>query len=156
MASSARAKSPKTDQESAMPRISALFPVLVAATLVVPTLAEPAIAERVPLSQQTAISDGLIAAAIAYEIGERCANVSTRLVRGLSFLASLRSEARRLGYSAAEIDAYMRDRAEKTRLEAAAWERFAALGGNRADSATFCAVARSQMAAGTQIGQLLR
>lgn len=135
-----------------MPRFPSLIPAILAAA----TLAAPALADRVPLAQQSAISDGLIAAAIAYEIGEQCDSLEARTLRGLVFLGSLRQEAQRLGYSSREIEQYMRDRAEKARLEALAWERFAALGGQRGDPASFCAVGRAQIAGQTQIGQLLR
>ncbi|MBW7922774.1 MAG: DUF5333 domain-containing protein [Rubellimicrobium sp.] len=131
------------------------FPAFLAATLVA-ALAAPALADRVPLAQQTAITDGLIATAIAYEIGERCDTIDARTLRGLAFLGSLRQQAQRMGYSAREIEQFMNDRTEKTRLEALAWQRFAELGGHRDESASFCAVGRAQMAAGSQIGQLLR
>lgn len=158
----ARATVQSPDQETAMsnlrmshPRMSNLRSFLLAlgaATLA----AAPAAADRVPLAQQSVITEGLIATAIAYEIGERCDSIDARILRGLTFLGSLRSEARRMGYSNAEIESFMNDRSEKTRLEAAAWQRFAELGGRRDDSASFCAVGQAQMAAGSQIGRLLR
>lgn len=129
------------------------FPALAALLAI---LATPSLADRVPLSQQTVISDGLIAAAIAYEIGERCDSIDARVLRGLTFLGSLRQQAQRLGYSSREIEQFMNDRSEKARLEAVAWQRFAELGGRRDESASFCAVGRAQIAAQTQIGQLLR
>lgn len=109
-----------------------------------------------PLRDVTRISEGLIAAGMAIELGDRCGSVSTRLVRGLSFLQGLKNHASNLGYSDAEIDAYINDRAEKARLEAIARGRLAELGVIKGDAASHCAVARAQMAAGTQVGQLLR
>jgi len=130
------------------------LPALLAAVV----LAAPALAfaERLPLSEQPQIRDGLIAAAIAYEIGERCDSLDARILRGLAFLGGLRSEAQRMGYTRDEISTFMDDRAEKQRLEAMAWQRFAELGGVRNDPASYCAVGRTQMAEDSQIGRLLR
>jgi len=118
-------------------------------------VAAPAAANP-PLAQQAEISEGLIAAAIAYEIGDKCDSLDARLLRGIAFLNGLRSRASDLGYSDAEIDAYMDDRAEKRRLEAVARQRLRDLGGVEGDWDSYCAVGRDQMAAGSQIGQLLR
>lgn len=118
-------------------------------------VAAPAAANP-PLAEQAEISEGLIAAAIAYEIGDKCDSLDARLLRGIAFLNGLRSRASDLGYSDAEIDAYMDDRAEKRRLEAVARQRLRDLGGVEGDWDSYCAVGRDQMAAGSQIGQLLR
>lgn len=115
----------------------------------------PAVAQ-VPLAQQTEISEGLIAAAIAYEIGDKCDGIDARLLRGVAFLNGLRSRAEQLGYSDAEIEAYMDDRDEKRRLEAEARARLAGMGAVAGEWDTYCAVGRAEMAAGTQIGRLLR
>lgn len=133
-----------------MPRI--LSPALA----LVLALASPVAAERVPLGQQPEITGGLVAVAIAYEIGEQCTLLSARMFRGLGYLNSLRSRARRLGYSAAEVQQFMDDRSEKRRLEALAWDQFAALGGQRDQPESFCAVGQAQIAADTQVGRLLR
>lgn len=114
------------------------------------------------LSAQTAlkdvpqIRDGIIDVGMAYELSEKCGSVSARLFRGIGFLQSLRNEAAQLGYSEAEIDAYINDKAEKRRLEAIARAQLASLGVVEGEEATYCAVARSQMAANTRVGWLLR
>lgn len=118
-------------------------------------IAAPATAQ-VPLADQTEISEGLIAAAIAYEIGDKCDSLDARLLRGIAFLNSLRDRAGELGYSRDDIAAYMDDRAEKRRLEAIARARLAEMGGVVNDWETYCAVGRAEIAAGTQIGVLLR
>jgi hypothetical protein len=110
--------------------------------------ANPANVERV--------TEGLIATGMAYELGDKCNGVSARLLRGLNFLYGLKSHLRDLGYSNAEIDTFVDDRAEKGRLEAIARARLEALGVRTDDAATYCAVARSQIAQDTQVGRLLR
>ncbi|MFA8440694.1 DUF5333 domain-containing protein [Yoonia sp.] len=114
------------------------------------------------LSAQTALKDvaeirnGIIFVGMAYEISEKCDSVSARLFRGLGYLQSLRSRARELGYSEAEIDAYINDEAEKDRLEGIARAQLAQLGVVPEREETYCAVGRAEIAANTRVGWLLR
>lgn len=116
--------------------------------LATPSFANPANVERV--------TEGLIHTGMALELSEKCNSVSARRLRGLNFLFSLKEHLEDLGYSDAEIDAYVDNRAEKSRLEAIARQRLADLGVRTDDPATYCTVARGQIAQGTQVGQLLR
>ncbi|MBU2993810.1 DUF5333 domain-containing protein [Octadecabacter sp. 1_MG-2023] len=102
------------------------------------------------------VTEGLIAAGMAIELDDHCGSVSVRMIRGLNFLQGLKRHLSDLGYSNSEIDQYIDNDAEKDRLEAIARQRLADLGVRRSDPSTYCTVARSQMAAGTQVGQLLR
>lgn len=114
------------------------------------------------LSAQTALKDvakvrdGIIFVGMAYEISEKCDSINARLFRGLGYLESLRSHARDLGYSEAEIDAYINDEAEKDRLEGIARAQLAQLGVVPGQEASYCAVGRAQMDANTRVGWLLR
>ncbi len=114
------------------------------------------------LSAQTALKDvakvrdGIIFVGMAYEISEECDGISARLFRGLGYLRSLRSYARDLGFTEAEIDAYIDDDDEKDRLEAMARAELARLGVVAGQEATYCSVGRAQMAANTRVGWLLR
>jgi hypothetical protein len=108
------------------------------------------------LSEVPEITEGLIATMMAYEIAERCDTIEPRLLRGIAFLESLYRRALELGFTDAEVRAYVENPEEKARLEAIAWERFAALGGVRGDYATYCAVGEAQIAADTPVGRLLR
>lgn len=118
------------------------------ATLAIPASANPANVERV--------TEGLIAAGMAIELGDKCDGVNVRMIRGLNFLQGLKSHLQDLGYSNAEIDAYIDNRTEKQRLETIARQRLNALGVRTDDGATYCTVARGQIAEGTQVGRLLR
>ncbi len=113
-------------------------------------------AARPPLAEVDHVREGIITAGIAYEIGDKCGPIDARLVRGYAFLNSLKTHAQGLGYSDAEIEAYVGDRAEKRRLEAIARERLATMGAVVGEPETYCAVGRAEIAAGSQIGQLLR
>ncbi|MCF2903434.1 DUF5333 domain-containing protein [Octadecabacter sp. CECT 8868] len=102
------------------------------------------------------VTEGLIAAGMAVELGDYCGSVDVRLIRGLNFLQGLKRHLDDLGYTDAEIEQYIDNDVEKERLEGIARQRLADLGVRPGDSASYCTVARAQMAAGTQVGRLLR
>jgi len=108
-----------------------------------------------PLKDVTYVSEGLITAGMAIELDAKCDDVSVRLFRGIGFLTDLKNHARGLGYSEAEIEAYINDAAEKARLEAIARARLAALGVVPSDPASYCRVGRAEIAAQTPLGRLL-
>jgi hypothetical protein len=111
--------------------------------------------ERPPLGQVEVVTEGLIDTAIAYEIGKVCDGIDGRRLAGIAFLWSLQSEARRLGYSRQEVQAFVDDKGEKARLEGIARERLRGLGAVEGQPETYCAVGRAQIAAGSQVGRLL-
>ncbi len=123
-----------------------------AALLLAPVVAQ---AQAASIAEVPEITEGLIATAIAYEIGRVCGPVDGRRLQGIAFLLSLQSRARSLGFSQEEIDAYVEDEAEKARLEGIARERLTALGAVEGDEESFCAVGRTEMARGSQVGRLL-
>lgn len=114
-----------------------------------------ALAQSRALGQVPEITEGLIATAIAYEVGRVCGPVDARRVQGLAYLLSLQAQARSLGYSQEEIDAFVDDDAEKDRLEGIARGRLAALGAIEGDEESYCAVGRAEIAKGSQVGRLL-
>ena len=111
---------------------------------------------QTPLKDVAYVRDGIIHVGMAYEISEKCGDLSARLFRGLGFLQSLKNHARGLGYTDAEIDAYVNDAAEKDRLEAIARAALADLGVVEGVESSYCAVGRAQIAANTRVGWLLR
>jgi len=124
--------------------------VMVAAIFAGSLSAKPA------LKDVAAVREGIIATGMAYEISERCRSISPRYFRAIGYLNSLKSYARDLGYSNAEIDAYIDDDTEKDRLETIARDRLSSLGVVVGSEATYCAVGRSEIQAGSSIGRLLR
>lgn len=108
------------------------------------------------LKNEPAVRDGIINVGMAFEISEQCDSIRARTLRGISYLQSLRSTARDLGYSDAEIDAYIDDADEKRRLEAIAREQLALLGAVEGQPDSYCAIGHAQIAGDTPIGWLLR
>ncbi|WP_308917539.1 DUF5333 domain-containing protein [Jannaschia sp. LMIT008] len=115
----------------------------------------PAVASA-DLADERGITEGLITVGIAYEIAEVCPDIDGRRFRGLRYLLALRSAAEDMGYSAAEIDAFVDDDAEKDRLEAIARRRLQAKGARPGDPGSHCRVGMAEVASGSQIGRLLR
>ena len=116
----------------------------------------PPAAANTPLRDVPRITEGIIAAGIAYEIGRVCDDIGVRWLRGVNFLYSLERHAVTLGYSEAEVEAFVDSKAEQDRLEAIARARLADKGAVVGQPATYCAVGRAEIAARSQIGQLLR
>lgn len=106
--------------------------------------------------QVTSVTEGLISAGMAIELGDKCSDVSVRMVRGLGFLQSLKSRLKEAGFTEAEIDAYIDDDAEKDRLEAIARDRLAQLGVIEGEAESYCRVAQGQISGETRVGWLLR
>jgi hypothetical protein len=118
--------------------------------------AAPVLAVDVPLKDVPYVRDGIIATGIAYEISRVCDSIDARMIRGAMFLLSLKDHASDLGYSDAEIDAYINDQAEKDRLEAVARQILREMGAVEGQPETYCTVGRAEIAADTPVGHLLR
>jgi hypothetical protein len=130
-------------------------PYIIAAAALICGLAGN-LSAQTALRDQPEVRDGIIFVGMAYEISEQCGDIRARTFRGIGYLQSLKRRAADLGYSDAEIDAYVSDRAEKRRLEGIAREQLAVLGVVVDDPASYCTVGRAQIAANTRVGWLLR
>jgi hypothetical protein len=115
-----------------------------------------ALAAKPALKDVAYVREGIITAGMAIEIGDICPRVSVRLIRGYSFLNSLKDHARSLGYTDAEIEDYTGDDAEEERLKVVARARLADMGAVNGQPETYCVVGRSEIANGTPLGRLLR
>ncbi len=114
------------------------------------------LAAKPALKDVEQVREGIITAGMAIEIGDVCPDVSVRLIRGYSFLNSLKNHARTLGYSEDEIYSYTHDKAEEERLKVVARARLTDMGAVSGQPETYCTVGRSEIASDTQLGRLLR
>ncbi|KUF09081.1 DUF5333 domain-containing protein [Pseudoponticoccus marisrubri] len=128
---------------------------LIPALALLIALAAPA-AAKPPLSQVRAIDDALMAIAIADEIRKTCDGINARMIRAMSRINSLRAEAKALGYTNDEIDAYTSSKAEKKRMRSKAEAYLASQGVDARDEAALCRFGRDEIARNTAIGSLLR
>lgn len=126
------------------------------AVAVTAALLAGAAAAKPRLGDQPSIREGLFSVAIAYEISEVCPSIRPRMIAGIMRLNALRSQALRLGYTRAEVDAFMEDETEKQRLEALARQELHRRGAIPGDVASHCRLGEAEIAAGSLVGQLLR
>ncbi len=127
---------------------------LIPAALIAATLATPALALE-PLSQEKHINDRLIAARIADRIRRTCPTIDARLFYAYGEARKLKRYAQDKGYSAAQIDAFLDDKAEKKRIYAVAEDYLTRHGARASDPQSFCAIGGREIAKKTIIGSLL-
>lgn len=124
-------------------------------------LAALAIAAMVPaasaasLSQETDINDALFEIAVANEIRKECDSINARIFAALSRMRALKAEARKRGYSEAEIDAYVDNKTEKRKMRVRRNEYIRAQGAAPDDGPSLCALGQSEIAKRSRIGALL-
>ncbi len=120
--------------------------------------AAPAVAAagRPSLRDVPEIENTLFAAAIAYEIGEKCDSITTRRLKAAGMALQLRNRANALGYSDAEIKAYVKSDSEKARMRAKGEAFLTQNGVSYADPRTFCTFGRAEIEKSSAIGALLK
>jgi hypothetical protein len=108
------------------------------------------------LRNATEIYNGLYLAALVNEIARRCDDLRgpNRLARTTYFLG-LYNQARRLGFSRAQLEAFVEDREERAQMMKLVGNYVESRGARLDDSASICALGRAEMAAGTPVGQRL-
>lgn len=128
----------------------------VTATVFAASLAFSAPAMAQGLQNETQINNGLLAVGIADEIRNRCDSISARTFTALSFLNSLKRDARAKGYSNDEINRYTKSKTEKAKMRKRGEAYLAQNGASLSDSASMCRLGRAEIAKRSQIGVLLR
>ena len=108
------------------------------------------------LATEDDINAGLFNVAVADRIRKKCDDISPRYFTALGYLQSLKTEARKRGYSDDEIDRYINDDTERARMEERRNAYIRASGANPSDRASLCRLGRQEIARDSQIGQLLK
>lgn len=131
------------------------FTSVVAAVLIAAAL--PAVAEgKVPLAEEGHINEQLVAAAAGDILRQTCPSISARMLVVLVKMQQLESYARSEGYTRDEVTLFLKNKAEKARVKAAAKEYLAAAGAVEGDVESYCAAGRAEISQGTLVGSLLR
>jgi hypothetical protein len=102
------------------------------------------------------IEDALFVIAVANELDKKCDSINGRRLKGFNALLELRRRANQLGYSDAEIRAYVEADAEKARMRDKGQKFLAANGVVYGKPETFCAFGRAEIEKSSAIGALLR
>lgn len=129
---------------------------LTAALALIAALTAAPLLAKVPLSDVPEIDDGLFAIALADELRKTCDTLDARMLRAYSTINALKSRARELGYSDAEIEEHVTSRSEKARMRARGETYLKANGVAVGDAAGYCALGRAEIARKSAIGRLLR
>ena len=109
-----------------------------------------------PLRDVPEIDRPMFSVAMAIEISDRCDTINARTLKGLAFLNSLRVKAKDMGYSDAEIKAYVKSDEEKSRMRAIGAEYMRSKGLDPETNEDLCKLGQMEMAAISQIGAFLR
>ena len=131
------------------------FSLLFAAALATATL--PATAQgKVALAEEAHINEQLIAGAAGDILRNTCPTISARMLVVWSKLKALEKYARAQGFTEDEVNVFLKDRAQKARVKAAARNYLAAAGAVEGDVESHCVAGRAEIAKGTLVGSLLR
>lgn len=128
------------------------FGLAAAVTLVVSSAA----AAKPSLREVAYVDDGLFHVAVADVIRKGCGNIDARLFKAISVLRDLKNHASSLGYSNAEIEAFVDSDIEKDRMRARGAVLFQARGVNPENPDDLCRMGREEIAKNSPIGVLLR
>ncbi len=133
-----------------------LVPTGLAGLLIWSLLAGGALAQQLPpLRENRHVVDSLRAAVIADAIRRNCPSIHGRIFLALRKARQLERYALSLGYSKAQIDAFIRSPEEKARIIEMARAYAAQKGVVEGEKETYCRVGREEIANGTLAGQLL-
>ncbi len=125
---------------------------VLSALLIAPTFAQA----KPPLREVKEIDNELYYIAIANEISEYCDDISGRRLKAIGVMWGLKSKANKLGYSDAEIRAYVESDAEKARMRTKGESYLAQHGVSYGQPQTFCTLGRAEIERNSAIGVYLR
>ena len=125
---------------------------------IVVALSNPVSAQdaRPDISENKQLNDTLFAILVADEIRNRCDGISGRILKGIGMLWNLVGDAKDLGYSEEEMNAYRNSDEAKAALRARGEVLMAEKNVNYDDPETFCRWGREEIADKSLIGSLLR
>lgn len=126
------------------------------AALIGSALASPSAATEMPLVENEYVVNGFYVIGTADIIRKTCPTIDARIFRAVRLLGSLERYAKDQGYSEAEIDEFLDDKAAEDALRLRIKEDLAKRGAPHGDVEGHCRVGMEEIAAGTSIGRLLR
>ena len=118
-------------------------------------LAHSAVANP-PLRDVIEVERAMLIIGQADGIRRNCPTIVPRKIEVVFFVRGLERQARALGYSQDEINAYTKSDADKKRLRAKAASILASKGVDTSDPQSYCAVGMTEIQKSSQIGALLR
>lgn len=101
------------------------------------------------------IDDAMLWVAMAIEISDKCDEIEPRTFKGLSVLYALKRRAQKLGYTSAEIKAYVKSPDEKARMRKRGEKYVKSRGLEPSDPAALCSLGHAEINRSSAIGVLL-
>ncbi len=118
-------------------------------------VAAPAVALS-PLHEEPTVVNNFYSIGLADEVRKNCDQIEPRLIRAYRYIKSIESYARKVGYSNAEIDEFVDNKAEKEKLRSRIRADLAKRGASAKTPEGYCTVGREEIAKGSAAGRLLR
>lgn len=137
-------------------RFLSILAVIAGLGLAVPARATSQDEINATLGADAELWQGLFALALADEIRTHCEQIEARTIRATTFVYGLYSRARGYGYSRQEIRAFQTADSTEARMRSEIGAYVAQHGVRSGAPETYCALGRSEIASGTQAGELLR
>ena len=129
---------------------------IVTSAILAIVLSVTSVAAKPPLRDVPAIDNALLDLGIADRIRKECPSISARLLKAVGYVRNLEKQAKAMGYTKAEIEAYTDSDAEKARMRAKGAAFFKAKGVDTSDPQSYCALGNAEIQKGSRIGSLLR
>ncbi len=107
------------------------------------------------LAKDQRVTDSLVAAAMGDAIRRNCPSISARFFVVLRKVNQLERYAKGLGYSEAQIKAFITSPKQRARVQAAARATLLKNGVVQGKKETYCTLGRAEIAKGSLTGQLL-
>ena len=126
-----------------------------------PVLSAVALAASAPvmaadtLARETDINDRLFEIAVADEIRKSCGSISPRFFTAWRRMQALKATAKERGYTDAEIEDYINDKAEKRKMRARSDAYVRKHGAEPNDGPSLCRLGKEEIAKQSRIGSLL-
>ena len=109
-----------------------------------------------PLHENPTVISGFYAIGLADEVRKNCPRISPRMLRAYNYLLGLQKYAKDAGYTDAQIEELVDNKAEKERLRAVIRADLAERGATPENPEGYCTVGREEIAKGSVAGNLLR
>jgi hypothetical protein len=109
---------------------------------------------KVPLRDEAHINGQLLAAQIGDILRKTCPDAGARYIVVYRKINALKAYARDKGYTVEEVEAFLDDRSEKSRIRGQAEQYLAEAGAMKGDVECYCRVARDEVRRGTVTGEM--
>jgi len=123
--------------------------------LILTLVAAPAVA-LTPLHKEPTVVNNFYNIGLADEVRKNCKNIDARIIRAYRYIKSIERYAREAGYSNAEIEEFVDNKAEKKKLRTRIRADLAKRGASAKTPEGYCTVGREEIAKGSAAGRLLR